>query len=509
MPEFDTTYPPANTYDREVDSDSNLIVFDNQPVGFVDRDGNIRLTVDGADRVVGHIANDRDHAIVVLRDRYIQYVDQTRAWCEETRAADNRLWRISDCDKRVQEIEQQYVLGTFAEIRDLLTTLKAELLEEQQTRITQRQKLIAEAKQIRNRTDWKEASQAFEQLNEQFRAIGTVGDRNIDTAQWDDFKGYEREFRKNRRAHYDELEKEFISRAEAKTAICDEAETLQYSPDFKAAGQRLRDLMDTWKQIGFAGRDRDEELWQRFQAARGVFHERRKDWFAENAELKEQLAARAEALAQLEDAASAQQQMKPLMQKWRETGSAGRNADDALWARFRGAQEDVYQRSRTIFDSRHQDRLRNYELKQALVLEVEALVGQDSRTATQRCKELQQEWKVIGPVPREQNEHQWQRFRAACDSIFRIANAEGKRRIGDARDRAEDQIRKLSAEIDEHERKIAHWEGVIANLRDGSNADEIREAMTAKIATANERIAIKLEWIEEHHARMIELRERL
>lgn len=499
-------------FDRTVsssDSQEDLIVFDDQPVGYVDRDGNIRLTAGGDDRVVGHIANDRDFAIGTLRDRYLQFVEQTREWCAETRAAENRLWRIADCDHRTQEIRQLFVLGDFSEIRTLLSDLKSDLLQEQQVRIAQRKTMISDAKNLTSRTDWKEAGTAFDELNDAFKTVGTVGDRGIDTKQWDEFKEYERKFRTRRKTHFDQLEQEFAERARAKEAICEEAESLQESPDFKESGQRLRELMDQWKEIGFAGRERDEHLWQRFQAARGVFNERRKGWFAENAEKKEALASKAEALARLEDAAAAQQQMRPLMQQWREIGSAGRNSDDTLWSRFRGAQEDVYQRSRAVFDARHQERQQNFEAKQGLVLEVEGLIGTDSRTATQRCKEIQQEWKKIGPVPRDQSEQQWQRFRAACDSVFRIANAEGKRRIEDARDRAEDNIRKLSAEIDEHERKIAHWEGVIANLRDGDGADEIREAMEGKIATAKERIEIKLRWIEEQHARMTEMSGRL
>lgn len=501
--EYDQTIQETNAGEPE----PNLIVIDDQAVGYVDHDGSIRLSAD--DRSIGHIANDREYAISVLRERYLKYVDETREWCDETRVAENRLWRVAECDRRMGEINQQFVLGTFEEIRALLSELKNDLLNEQQDRIAQRQSMIAEAKQLKTRTDWKEANAAFKQLNEAFKAVGTVGDREQDTRQWDEFKEQEREYHARRSAHFEKLEKEFEQRAQAKERICEEAESIQHSSDFKAMGQRFRELMDEWKEIGFAGREHEEPLWQRFQGARREFNERRKEWFAGNAIKKEELTVKAEELSALEDAASAHQQMKQLMQQWRQVGSAGRNEDDALWSRFRAAQEDVYQRSRAIFEARHQERQRNYEAKQALVAEVETLIGQDSRVATSRCKEIQREWKQIGPVPRDLNDQQWQQFRAACDSIFRIANAEGKRRVENARDHAEAQIRKLSAEIDEHERKIAHWEGVIANLRDGDDADEIREAMQGKIATARERIEVKLGWIEEQHARMTELSRKL
>lgn len=497
---------PSEQIDAEIPFGDNAILVDGQQVGYVDRDGNIRLS--SGDRVIGHIANDREHAISVLRERYEQYVQETLDWCEESTTAENRLWRIRDCDRRMEEIGDQYVLGTFDEIRTMLTDLKAKLLQEQQERIASRDQLIADASKLSERTDWKDAGIAFDELNTAFKTIGTVGDRDKDNAQWDAFKNHERAFRARRQEHFDKQQQEFAARAQAKEQLCEEAESLQESNDFKAAGQQFRSIMDRWKEVGFAGREHDEALWQRFQSARNTFGDRRKVWFEENAAKKEVLASQAEELAAMDDAAAAQQRMKPLMQQWRDTGSAGKSADDALWTRFRGAQETVYQRSRSVFDARQQEREANYEAKQALIQEVESLIGQDSRTATSRCKEIQQEWKKIGPVPRERSDKQWNQFRAACDSIFRIASAEGRRRIDDARDRAEANIRKLSDEIGEHERKIAHWEGVIENLRDGANADEIRESMQEKIATAKERIEIKLGWIEEQHARMTELAQR-
>lgn len=507
--ESEPTHPiaqPSDDLEADTPRPNDPILVGGQQVGYVDRAGNIRLS--NGNRVIGHTANDREHAISVLRDRYNQYVQETREWCEESATAENRMWRIQDCDRRVKEIGDQYVLGTFDEIRTLLADLKATLIQEQEARIKHRDELIAEAAKLAKRTDWKDAGIAYDDLNTAFKAIGTVGDREKDNSQWDAFKNHERAFRVRRQEHFDKQQQEFMARAQAKEQLCEEAESLRDSNDFKAAGQQFRSIMDRWKEIGFAGREHDEALWQRFQAARNTFGDRRKAWFEENAAKKEVLATQAEELAAMEDAAAAQQRMKPLMQKWRDTGSAGKSADDALWSRFRGAQESVYQRSRAIFDARQQEREANYEAKLALIQEVESLVGQDSRTATSRCKEIQQEWKKIGPVPRERSDKQWNQFRAACDSIFRIASAEGKRRIEDARDRAEANIRKLSDEIGEHEGKIAHWEGVIDNLRDGANADKIRESMQEKIATAKERIEIKLGWIEEQHARMTELAQR-
>ncbi|MCO5219686.1 MAG: DUF349 domain-containing protein [Thermomicrobiales bacterium] len=494
------SYPAASTDD---------IVFDDRIVGYVNRDGAIHMVDGERDREIGHVANDRDFAIGVLRDRYLAELDATRTWCAEVRGDEQRLRRFSDADRRLSDVDALYVLGDLELIRSELRQLGEDLRISQKARIAERDTLIAQVKQISDRTDWKTAAQELDALAAQFKAFGTVGDREIDTKQWDAFKEHERAFRTRRRQHFAEMEAEFANRAAAKEQLCEEAEQLAGDPDVRAAGLRMRQLMDHWKEVGFAGRERDDALWARFNAARDVFNTHRTEWYTANAVTKQDLAEQAEALMQQEDVADAQIKMKPLMQQWKATGSAGKEADDALWGRFRAAQDDVYTRSRVVFDARQAERDANYAARQALISEAESLLGQDSRTATARCKELQAEWKKIGPVSRERGEAQWKEFRAICDRIFGRAQQENKRRAQDARGHAEDQIRKLSAEIDEHERKIAHWEEVIAGLRDGPQADEIRTSMEEKIATARQRIELKLTWIEEQHRRMTDLGSRL
>src|SRR5690606_41091638 len=60
-------------------------------------------------------------------------------------------------------------------------------------------------------------------------------------------------------------------------------------PIFRSVTLRMRDLMEEWKAVGFAGREHDDALWRRFQAARDTFGERRKVWFEENADRKQEI----------------------------------------------------------------------------------------------------------------------------------------------------------------------------------------------------------------------------
>ena len=62
---------------------------------------------------------------------------------------------------------------------------------------------------------------------------------------------------------------------EAKEALIKEAEKTSLSDDFKKATEKMTSLMDEWKASGNAGKKTDDELWERFNAARQKFYDRK------------------------------------------------------------------------------------------------------------------------------------------------------------------------------------------------------------------------------------------
>jgi hypothetical protein len=129
--------------------------------------------------------------------------------------------------------------------------------------------------------------------------------------------------------------KELVEAAERKEAIVSEAEQLAESGQWKATGERLRALVDEWKAVPRLDRKADDELWNRFAAARSAFAKRRKAHFAElDAERdqargrKEELVEQAEELAgapisQPSDWAEIAQGFRDLMARWKKRTSCG------------------------------------------------------------------------------------------------------------------------------------------------------------------------------------------
>src|SRR5690606_23403647 len=102
---------------------------------------------------------------------------------------------------------------------------------------------------------------------------------------------------------------------------------------------------------------------------------------------------------------------------------------EAMWRRFKTAQDEVYNRTATQFAAQSAERAANLARKQSLCERAEALADSSDwvRTASE-IQALQAEWKTIGPVSRGHERAIWERFRAACDRFFTRRQEDLKRR---------------------------------------------------------------------------------
>lgn len=140
---------------------------------------------------------------------------------------------------------------------------------------------------------------------------------------------------------------------------------------------------------------------------------------AENLQRKEELCARAEALADSTDWKATTDAMKGLQSEWKAVGPAPPDRADEVWTRFRGAMDRFFDRRKEYLENHDQSLRENLERKEALCVRAEELAGSTEWKATaEAMKGLQDEWRAVGPVPPNRSSELWNRFRAAMDQFF-------------------------------------------------------------------------------------------
>ncbi|GGM13070.1 hypothetical protein GCM10011594_36220 [Nakamurella endophytica] len=221
----------------------------------------------------------------------------------------------------------------------------------------------------------------------------------------------------------------------AKEALCAEAEALAESTAWKSTGDRLKEIVEEWRQIHGIDRKTDDALWKRFAKARDTFTRHRGTHFADldkqrvaAKDAKEKLIARAEELSGSSEWGKTAGEYRTLMEQWKASGRAPREVEDQLWERFRAAQERFFSRRNKTFSDRDSEFEANAEVKERLLAEAERIdpaKGLDAARA--QLRSVQERWEAAGKVPRERIREFDTRMRAVEDRVRRAEDSHWRR----------------------------------------------------------------------------------
>ncbi|NCT90891.1 DUF349 domain-containing protein [Cellulomonas sp. APG4] len=275
---------------------------------------------------------------------------------------------------------------------------------------------------------------------------------------------------------------------EARTVIVEAAEkiagTAPEKMQWRPAGEQLRTLLDQWKDAQRHGprldRGSEDALWKRFSHARSAFDRERRRWFAElekhnsaaKAE-KEKLVAEAERLSSSTEWGPTTGAYRDLMTRWKAAGRASRKDDDALWARFRAAQDVFFAARDAANKATDEEYGANLEVKLGLLEEAEKLVPvKDLAAAKARLRDIQDRWEQAGKVPRGDVQRVEGRLRAVEQAVRDADQAQWRRSNPETRARAEGAAAQLNA-------AIAGLEDDLARAEQAGDARRVAEARAA------------------------------
>ncbi|SFT55373.1 protein of unknown function [Algoriphagus locisalis] len=111
--------------------------------------------------------------------------------------------------------------------------------------------------------------------------------------------------------------------------------------------------------------------------------------------------------------------IKALQEEWKSIGQVPSSQNRSLWASYNALMDRFYDNRSIYFELKELDRKKNLESKLELVEKAIALKDvKDLKDAIKSLNELHEEFKHIGPVPRDEQEALWQKFKAASDAVY-------------------------------------------------------------------------------------------
>ena len=227
-------------------------------------------------------------------------------------------------------------------------------------------------------------------------------------------------------------EEEKQANLQKKLDIIEKIKEMATSPDeANSHYTEFKELQQQWKDIKVVPAEKASELWRSYQLYVEQFYdllklnsEAREYDFKKNLETKTRLCEAAEKLADETDIISAFHQLQELHQQYRETGPVAKDLREQIWTRFKAASTVINKRHQQHFEELRAREEENLTRKTALCEQVEAVIKEENKTAsdwekhTQQIIALQNEWKTIGFAPQKMNVKIFERFRSACDDFF-------------------------------------------------------------------------------------------
>ena len=159
----------------------------------------------------------------------------------------------------------------FAKRREYFNELNASNNE----KIEKKKDIIARANKVLEMENIKEANGTLNALRQEWKEVGYSG--RGDEALWREFAKAMDEFQEKRKEHRKEMQKVFQERVEKKENLIKEAKVLLANSEFsKEEVEKVKNLRNEYKAIGFAGKEKEDDLYQRFNEVINKYFEEMK-----------------------------------------------------------------------------------------------------------------------------------------------------------------------------------------------------------------------------------------
>jgi len=270
----------------------------------------------------------------------------------------------------------------------------------------------------------------FKQLQTEWKNIGAVPGIHAKTL-WANYHALVDRFYDNQSIYFELKELDRKKNLEAKLELCVRAEKLSEVERIKDAVRELNELHHEFKHIGPVPREEKEAVWNRFKAASDAVYARRDEFLKRlqqdlqsNLEKKTALCnAVAEFAAfksdRIKEWNQKTKEILELQKKWETVGSVPKSKTREINKRFWTAFKAFFHAKGLFFKALDEQRTDNLKKKQELVQKALALrESTDWEKTTEELKNLQRQWKEIGPVPDKFRNKVFNEFKEACDYFF-------------------------------------------------------------------------------------------
>ena len=325
------------------------------------------------------------------------------------------------------QFDQYYSL-----FRDNKNTHFKSLQTNLKTNLENRLAIVEELKELINpQENIKDTLKHFNDLRDRWKNAGPIPKDKYNHV-WNNYHFHIENFYDYLHLDREARDLDFKHNLEQKQKIVARVEELINESDINKAFRELQDLHKIWKEdIGPVSREHRDEIWNKFSELTKQMHDKREVLFEslrgtelENLEKKKEIVAKIEVLATEKVNAHSQwigqiEKVEALRTAFFSAGKVPTEVNEETWAAFKTAVRNFNSFKNSFYKDIKKDQNNNLSKKKALVAKAKELQESiDFAVTTPIMKQIQDEWKLIGHVPRKYSDKIWSEFKEACNHYF-------------------------------------------------------------------------------------------
>jgi len=355
-----------------------------------------------------------------------------RQWVEDGK--DPRDF-VSPMDENKQALNQ--VINEFKKRRE---DERKRAEEEKQHNLNQKRLILEKIKALVESEENDQSLDVLREYMKQWREVRQIP-KEFQDELYTSYKFYVDQFY-NQLSVFNELkELDKDKNLELKIDLIKRAEQLKDEPNIRKALLQLNKYHEDWKNTGPVRSEISDDIWKRFKAASDIVIEAKRAQQAQidaerqkNLDKKLVLIEKAETSiavlpTQPKEWSKMAKDLDELMAEWKKIGPVPTQNNEEVWTKFKAIRNQFYGERKHFFRDLNTSKKDNLSKKEALCVKAEALKDSNEFMKTSDAlQKLQDEWKTVGPVPEEQNELVWKRFRSAFDHFYARKNEWFKQR---------------------------------------------------------------------------------
>jgi hypothetical protein len=362
-------------------------------------------------------------------------------------------------DYRFYNEKFHYNIGLYKESKEVDLKKNLQLKEE----------LLERLKQISEKVNIKEIENQVRILQNEWDEIGPTFNEEWERLR-DLFKEYLNTAYQKIQEHHHVIFESMMANMKLKIALAEKVEAIDISAynnpkKWEDATKEILAIQEEYKKIGFARKQDNEKIWERFRKACNHFFDSKKTYYDSLKEKnqvgrseKESLIEKVQKFKDSNDWAYATDAIIKLQQSWKQTATAGHQMDNKLWETFRNHCDDFFNAKKHYYETLDERQADNLSKKQAVIVKIQNFnaSGNIEEDLTQ-IDALKLEFEAIDFVPKKDKEKISALYKDAIGSIYSKLNI-GKDELENMRFNSKlEALRNAPNAITEIRNEIQYW----------------------------------------------------